>query len=148
MTITVSTDGSALGNPNGPMGWAWADHEPAAGGKPGHEHAGDCDAGGATNGTTGGDTGAADWTTPSGGYFFSFNTPAGCASEIVRRCEACGVKFTPAGATYPRGVDPEDRNIRIAPSFATVSEIETATRILALCTKMVGIEKRMRALAN
>ena len=51
MTITVSTDGSALGNPNGPMGWAWADHEPAAGGKPGHEHAGDCDAGGATNGT-------------------------------------------------------------------------------------------------
>ena len=46
MTITVSTDGSALGNPNGPMGWAWADHEPAAGGKPGHEHAGDCDAGG------------------------------------------------------------------------------------------------------
>ena len=51
MTITVSTDGSALGNPNGPMGWAWADHEPAAGGKPGHEHSGDCDAGGATNGT-------------------------------------------------------------------------------------------------
>lgn len=51
MTITVSTDGSALGNPNGPMGWAWADHEPAAGGRPGHEHAGDCDAGGATNGT-------------------------------------------------------------------------------------------------
>lgn len=51
MTITVSTDGSALGNPNGPMGWAWADHESAAGGKPGHEHAGDCDAGGATNGT-------------------------------------------------------------------------------------------------
>lgn len=51
MTITVSTDGSALGNPNGPMGWAWADHEPAAGGKPGHEHDGDCDAGGATNGT-------------------------------------------------------------------------------------------------
>ncbi|WP_432623015.1 ribonuclease H family protein [Bifidobacterium sp.] len=51
MTITVSTDGSALGNPNGPMGWAWADHESAAGGRPGHEHAGDCDAGGATNGT-------------------------------------------------------------------------------------------------
>lgn len=51
MTITVSTDGSALGNPNGPMGWAWADHESAAGGRPGHEHTGDCDAGGATNGT-------------------------------------------------------------------------------------------------
>ncbi|PJM73916.1 ribonuclease HI [Bifidobacterium primatium] len=51
MTITVSTDGSALGNPNGPMGWAWADHETNAGGRPGHEHPGDCDAGGATNGT-------------------------------------------------------------------------------------------------
>ncbi|OZG63137.1 ribonuclease H [Bifidobacterium lemurum] len=51
MTITVSTDGSALANPNGPMGWAWADHTPHAGGTPGHEHPGDCDAGGATNGT-------------------------------------------------------------------------------------------------
>lgn len=51
MTITVSTDGSALGNPNGPMGWAWADHTPHAGGQPEHEHPGDCDAGGATNGT-------------------------------------------------------------------------------------------------
>lgn len=51
MTITVSTDGSALGNPNGPMGWAWADHTPHTGGQPGHEHPGDCDAGGATNGT-------------------------------------------------------------------------------------------------
>lgn len=51
MTITVSTDGSALGNPNGPMGWAWADHTPHAGGQPGHEHPGDRDAGGATNGT-------------------------------------------------------------------------------------------------
>ena len=51
MTITISTDGSALGNPNGPMGWAWADHTPHAGGTTGHEHPGDCDAGGATNGT-------------------------------------------------------------------------------------------------
>ena len=51
MTITVSTYGSALGNPNGPMGWAWADHTPHAGGTPGHEHEGDCDAGGASNGT-------------------------------------------------------------------------------------------------
>lgn len=49
MTITVSTDGSALGNPNGPMGWAWADHPTTD--TRGHEHRGDCDAGGATNGT-------------------------------------------------------------------------------------------------
>ena len=51
MTITVSTDGSALGNPNGPMGWAWADHELNMAHSGGHEHGGDCDAGGATNGT-------------------------------------------------------------------------------------------------
>ena len=52
MTITVSTDGSALGNPNGPMGWAWADHEQNTGGKPGHKHDDHgYDAGGATNGT-------------------------------------------------------------------------------------------------
>ncbi len=51
MTITVSTDGSALGNPNGPMGWAWADHDNATAHHAGHEHDGDCDAGGATNGT-------------------------------------------------------------------------------------------------
>lgn len=51
MTITVSTDGSALGNPNGPMGWAWADHETGKAHTPGHDHDGDCDAGGATNGT-------------------------------------------------------------------------------------------------
>lgn len=51
MTITVSTDGSALGNPNGPMGWAWADHTPHPGRQSGHNHSGDCDAGGATNGT-------------------------------------------------------------------------------------------------
>lgn len=51
MTITVSTDGSALGNPNGPMGWAWADHEPNMANTDGHHHDGDSDAGGATNGT-------------------------------------------------------------------------------------------------
>ena len=49
MTITVSTDGSALRNPNGPMGWAWADHTDGA--RDEHAHAGDCAAGGATNGT-------------------------------------------------------------------------------------------------
>lgn len=90
-----------------------------------------------------GDFGIAEWTKPSGGYFVSYNTPQGCAAEVVRRCAACGVKFTPAGATFPHGIDPEDRNIRIAPSFATVSDIETAVRILALCTRLVDLEHRL-----
>lgn len=86
-------------------------------------------------------TGVARWTTPKGGYFLSFDTLPGCAAEVVKLCAANGVKFTPAGATYPYGRDPEDRNIRLAPSFATVEEIRAAVTILALCTKLVSIEK-------
>ena len=88
-----------------------------------------------------GGTGVARWTTPKGGYFLSFDTLPGCAAEVVKLCAANGVKFTPAGATYPYGRDPEDRNIRLAPSFATVEEIRAAVTILALCTKLVSIEK-------
>ena len=56
-------------------------------------------------------------------------------------CGDCGVTFTPAGATYPYGLDPEDKNIRLAPSFATVEEITLAVRVLALCTKLVSIDR-------
>ena len=86
-------------------------------------------------------TGVGDWTEPRGGYFVSFNTPKGCAKAVVAMCAACGVRFTPAGATYPHGVDPDDRNIRIAPSFATVAEITAGAHILALCTKLVYVDK-------
>ncbi len=85
--------------------------------------------------------GIADWTTPTGGYFLSYNTVPGCAKDVVRMCGECGVKFTPAGSTYPLGQDPDDRNIRIAPSFATEQEIRAAVLILALCTKLVTLEK-------
>lgn len=95
-----------------------------------------------------GDSGIAEWTKPSGGYFVSYNTPQGCASEVVRRCATCGVKFTPAGATFPHGIDPEDRNIRIAPSFASLSDIETAVRILAICTRLVDQEHRLARLGT
>lgn len=91
-----------------------------------------------------GDSGIADWTKPTGGYFLSFNTMPGCASKVVKMCADCGVKFTPAGSTYPHGIDPEDRNIRLAPSFATVEEITKAITILSLCTKIVTIEKMMK----
>ena len=91
-----------------------------------------------------GDSGIADWTKPTGGYFLSFNTMPGCASKVVKMCADCGVKFTPAGSTYPHGIDPEDRNIRLAPSFATVEEITKAITILSLCTKIVTIEKMLK----
>ena len=88
-----------------------------------------------------GGLGIASWSRAFGGYFFSYNTLEGCASEIVRMCGEYGVKFTPAGATHPYGRDIYDRDIRIAPTFATLEEIEAATRVLALCTKLVSIEK-------
>ena len=92
-----------------------------------------------------GGTGIADWTTPKGGYFLSFNTLPGCAKAVVQMCAQYGVKFTPAGATYPHGYDPEDQNIRLAPSFAAVEEITEAIRVLCLCTKLVSIKMIMKA---
>lgn len=88
-----------------------------------------------------GDCNIADWTNTKGGYFFSFNTMPHCASKIVKMCNDYGVKFTPAGSTHPKGTDITDNDIRIAPTFATLEDIETATRVLALCTKVVSIEK-------
>lgn len=82
-----------------------------------------------------GGLGIAEWNNPKGGYFISLNTLPGCAREVVRLCQEAGVKFTAAGATFPYGHDPEDRNLRLAPSFATLEEIEQATRILAACIK-------------
>lgn len=88
-----------------------------------------------------GDCGVAGWTKAKGGYFFSFRTLSGCASAIVALCGKYGVKFTPAGSTHPEGMDLSDSDIRIAPSFATVEEIKTAVAVLALCTKIVSLEK-------
>lgn len=61
-------------------------------------------------------------------------------------CAEYGVKFTPAGATFPGGYDPDDRNIRIAPSFAELSDAETAVTVLALCTRIVSAEKLLRGI--
>ena len=83
----------------------------------------------------------ARWTTPNGGYFFSLDTRGGCAKAVTAMCAEYGVKFTPAGATYPYGYDPHDSNLRLAPSFASEKEIEAAIRILALCIRIVTARK-------
>jgi len=88
-----------------------------------------------------GELGIADWTTPKGGYFLSFNTLDGCAKAVVSRCAKAGVTLTPAGATYPGGKDPHDSNIRIAPSYPPLEDLRTAARLLCLCTKLVSVEK-------
>ncbi len=83
------------------------------------------------------------WTKPRGGYFISFNSMDGCAKAIVSKCAVAGVKLTSAGATYPYGKDPRDRNIRIAPSFPTTEELRKATELFVLCVKLVSLEKVM-----
>lgn len=92
-----------------------------------------------------GGNGIARWTNAKGGYFFSYVTMEGCASKIVSLCKEYGVTFTPAGSTHPYKSDPDDRDIRIAPSFATEVEIASAVKVLALCTKIVSIEKLLEA---
>ncbi len=81
------------------------------------------------------------WIKPRGGYFISFNSMPGCAKAIVEKCKELGVVLTDAGATYPYGKDPEDSNIRIAPSFPTPEEMREATKIFVLCVKLVSVEK-------
>ena len=85
------------------------------------------------------------WVKPRGGYFISFNAMPGCAKEIVAKCKSLGVVLTGAGATYPYGIDPDDSNIRIAPSFPTPEEMADATKIFVLCVKLVSIDKLLNA---
>ena len=82
-----------------------------------------------------------NWIKPRGGYFISFNSLPGCAKKIVQMCKDLGVILTGAGATFPYGKDPEDSNIRIAPTFPTPEEMETAATVFVLCVKLVSVEK-------
>lgn len=87
------------------------------------------------------DTGLAKWSRPRGGYFVSLDTLPGCAKRTVALAKEAGVVLTDAGATYPYGKDPHDSNIRIAPSYPRVEELEKAMEIFVLCVKIAGMEK-------
>lgn len=82
----------------------------------------------------------AEWTRPNGGYFISLDTIDNCAKRTVQLCDKAGVKLTGAGAAFPYGQDPNDCNIRIAPSFPTVGELETASQLLCLSVKIAAAE--------
>lgn len=85
--------------------------------------------------------GIGSWTKPNGGYFVSFQALNGCAKKIVNMCKEAGVTLTGAGATFPYHNDPDDSNIRIAPTFPPISELEKALEIFVLCTKLASVEK-------
>ena len=86
-------------------------------------------------------TGFATWHTPRGGYFVALDTMPGCAKETIRLAADAGVKLTEAGATFPYHNDPNDSNIRIAPSFPPCSELREAMYLLCICIKLTAVRK-------
>jgi DNA-binding transcriptional MocR family regulator len=88
-----------------------------------------------------GETGLAAWTKPRGGYFVSLDTLDGCAGQVVELANDVGVKLTPAGATFPLGKDPRNRNIRIAPSLPPAAQVEAAMEVVALCIKLASARR-------
>jgi len=85
--------------------------------------------------------GFANWNRPVGGYFVSLNTMPGTAKRALALCAEAGVTMTDAGATYPYGIDPNDSNIRIAPSLPPVDELEKAMQVFCTCLKIAALEK-------
>lgn len=88
-----------------------------------------------------------NWTEPKGGYFVSFYAFPGTAKKIVSMCKDAGVALTPAGASYPYGIDPKDSNIRLSPSFPVVDDIEKAVKILTICARITAAEKLLEEMA-
>ncbi len=81
------------------------------------------------------------WLKPNGGYFISFDTLPGCAKAVVDKAKKAGVTMTKAGATWPYGKDPEDKNIRIAPTYPSLQDLKTAAQLFSLCVKLASLEK-------
>lgn len=81
------------------------------------------------------------WTKPKGGYFISLDVLKGCAKRVVALAKEAGVELTPAGATHPHGKDPDDRTIRIAPTFPELPEVTQAAEGVALCVLLAAAEQ-------
>ena len=85
--------------------------------------------------------GIAEWTKPKGGYFVSLDVMPGTAKRVYSLMQDAGVTLTGVGATFPYGIDPEDKNLRIAPTYPTDDEVDLATQILVVAVKLAALEK-------
>ena len=88
--------------------------------------------------------GVVDYVKPRGGYFASVFLKKGTAKRTVELCKKCGVTLTPAGATYPYGIDPDDSNIRMAPSFADMAELKMALEVFDCCARISHVESLLK----
>lgn len=87
--------------------------------------------------------GVAQWSAPKGGYFITLDVQDGTASRVVALAKEAGLALTPAGATHPYGKDPNDRTLRIAPTFPSLAEVRKAAEAVALCTLLAAVEARL-----
>ncbi len=85
--------------------------------------------------------GVADWTRPRGGYFVSLDVLDGTASRVVTLAKEAGISLTPAGSSFPHGRDPRDQNIRLAPTFPPLDQVQTAMAGVATCVALAAAEK-------
>ena len=88
-------------------------------------------------------TGTGSWTTPRGGYFLSFDARPGLAGEVVGLAARAGVKLTPAGATFPYGRDPDNANIRLAPTFPELTDLDQAMRVFVVCVELASVRQSL-----
>lgn len=83
----------------------------------------------------------AHWTNPKGGYFISLYVMPGCAKRVAQLCKECGLTLTGAGSAYPYHKDPDDSHLRIAPTYPSLDEVETASALLCVCVRLAVVEK-------